>query len=296
MLGLALLSTSAFAGPAAMTDMSKGKEIPVTQEETCDPRWYFSLGGGAEFNIGSSHIVNGFEEDFTAFGNIQGRIFPAPAHLAIDSRDWGDSHDAAWRGQAEIGYALTQHLEVFGRFNYSHADSAGLIDIGEVSVDLAPTVATFPLSAEFDDYSAWGSEVGFRFFFMPRQAWFRPYVALSGGATHVDNIDATILADTTGVGGPSDFLVYRGAYFDESWTATGAAMLGLEVKLACHWDIGVEGGARYQSRLNQDNSDFHQQRFFDGVVRSSLIPFRPVNDNAGDRWTVPVTGYVKFRF
>lgn len=291
-LGAAALSVSLFAGPEPIATSAKDKEIPVTQE-VCDPRWYFSLGGGAEFNVGNSHIVNEFDQDFSAV-TIAG--FPIPAHLDIRGRDWGDTHDSAWRGQGEIGYALTQHLEVFGRFNYAHADGSGFTDIGSLSLTGLRTVFTLPLMAELDDYTAYGGELGFRFFFLPRQTHLRPYVALSGGANHVAGIDATIVADTTVFNGPSDFLTYHGAYFDDSWTGTGAAMLGLELKLNCHWDIGVEGGARYQTRLSQDDSDLHGPRFFDNLFHVPLGPLRPINDNAGDRWTVPVTGYVKFRF
>jgi hypothetical protein len=286
------LASIALAGPEPMGDYSKGKNPIVEQMPVCDPRWYISLGGGIDVNVDSTEVTNGFDSNF----DVLVPVFPgfAPARFEINSRGWNDAFDDAWRIQGEVGYVLTPHLEIFGLFKYSQADSSGHIDIGRMLFDV-PTSA-FPLSARFEDYSAWGGELGFRFFFLTKDAIVRPYIALSGGATHVDSIGATIHADVREIGGPEDFLVYDGAFFEDSWSATGAAMLGVEVRLACHWSLGLEGGVRYENRLGQDDSDFKDLRFFDGVLALPLKEFRPINDDSGDRLFFPVNGYVKLRF
>jgi hypothetical protein len=289
---------TAMAGPAPLAVSSKDKEVQMEQAPVCDPHWYFTIGGGAEFDIGDSSLVNGFSLPFTA--EIPSFPGVTAARYEINSRNWNDFYDTTWRIQGEAGYALTSHLEIFGLFKYAHADaSSGFAGIGDILIFnpfIGNLTSTTPLSARFDDYSSYGGQLGFRFFFLPKQSRFRPYLSLSGGATHVDSINATIVADTTSIGGPNDFLFYRGGFFSDSWTASGAAMLGLEVSLACRWALGVEGGVRYESRLGQNDSDLKGLRFFDDEFATPLRSFRPVNDNAGDRWTVPVTGYVKFRF
>jgi hypothetical protein len=57
----------------------------------------------------------------------------------------------------------------------------------------------------------------------------------------------------------------------------------------------MNAGVRYQSELSDDDHDLNRViNQAAGVVDLSFL--RRLNDNAGDRWTVPVTGYLKFRF
>ncbi len=286
-----------FAGPEPLPDRSKDKEVQMVQQPpVCDPRWYFSIGGGIDVDLDGPNLNNGFLHDFRA--GTPGGFFPA--RVDSKSRDWSDGYDDAWRVQGEIGYALTQHLEVFGLFKYAQADASGRVTGSHLIVDARPFVfSDFPTSIAFDgDYSSYGGELGFRFFFLPKEARVRPYVSFSGGATHVDGIGATIFVDASEFGGPSDLEIYRGGFFNDSWVGTASALLGVEVNLACHWAVGVNGGVRYQSRLEQDDRDFDGLRIIPGGAPAaiSLRAFKQVNDDAGDRWAVPVTGYVKFRF
>ena len=151
------------------------------------------------------------------------------------------------------------------------------------------------MRARFDDYDSFGGEIGFRYYLLSRQARFRPYLSISGGASHVDDIDVTVLADTTSFAGPSDLSFFHGSFFESDWIATGSGLLGVEANLTCHWTIGVNGGAHYQSRLQENDSDLRRFRSFLGTPVSTTR-FRTVNDDVADRWTVPVTGYLKFRF
>jgi hypothetical protein len=284
------IAATSLAGPESLPDYSKGKN-PVIEEvaPVCDPRWYISLGGGIDVDLGGTDLTHNFDKDFFSF--FLG-IFPDASRAEIQSHDWNDAYDDAWRIQGEVGYALTQHVEVFGLFKYAHADANGRTTGSRVFVDGS---GPLPLSSTFDDYSAWGGELGFRFYFTPRAAHFRPYVSVSGGATHVDSIDIETRADLATIGGPADFLVYKGGFFNDSWVGAGTALLGAEFTFACHWAIGVNGGVHYETRLDQNDDDF---RDF-AVIGLDAVPrrhFRDANNDAGDRWTAPVTGYLKFRF
>jgi hypothetical protein len=282
---------TAFAGPESLPDYSKGKN-PVIEEvaPVCDPRWYISLGGGIDVDLGGTDLTHNFDKDFTSF--FLGFI-PVASRAEMQSHDWSDVYDDAWRIQGELGYALTQHVEVFGLFKYAHADANDHATGSRVLID----GFTFPLTREFDDYNAWGGELGFRFYFTQRAAHIRPYISLSGGATHVDSIGLETRADLTSAGGPADFLAYKGGFFNDSWVGAGTALLGVEFIVACHWAIGVNGGVHYETRLDQNDNDY--KGFVDfggGLFDVPLRPFRQSNDDAGDRWTAPVTGYVKLRF
>ena len=279
-----------FAGPAAIQDYSKDKEVPVRQEQICDPRWYVSVGGGGDFNIGNTAL----NQEVRAFG-----LAPFTSAF-IERHDFTDVYSDGWHAEGEIGYALTQHLEVFGNFHYAHAAADQRTTGSRVVTDFSPfggPTFVFPLSSEFDDYNSWGGELGFRWFLFERPAKWRPYFAVSGGASHVDKINISTFVDFRDIGGPADVRVFHGGFFDDSWVGTGAAVLGMEYNVTCHWTLGVNGGVRYATRLEQSDSDLRRASFT--VPNGPTIPLRfatPSNDNAGDRWTVPVTGYVKFRF
>jgi hypothetical protein len=82
---------------------------------------------------------------------------------------------------------------------------------------------------------------------------------------------------------------------------TGAAMLGLEVPINCHWAFGVEGGIRYESA--PDGTDVIRRTFtyYDGVGSGAQGTYNLSNNpghynNAGDRLYFPANIYLKFRF
>lgn len=282
---------SVLAGPEQMPVSSKDKEVQMEQAAAvCDPRWYFSIGGGIDVDLGSRDLNQALEPNY--FNNTLTTAY-------INEHDWDDVYDNAWRIQGEFGYALTQHLEVFALFKYAHADADDRTRGSHADFLIVPPPTVFPISSEFDDYNSWGGELGFRFFFLPREARWRPYIALSGGATHTDSIGIATHVDFSADGGPSDFVAYGGGFFDESWVGTGAAVLGMEYALNCHWTLGVNAGVRYESSLDDDDSDFTSDaiRFpGSGGVTFDGDFLRPSNNDAGDRFYCPVTGYVKFRF
>ncbi|MEY2546544.1 MAG: hypothetical protein QOG48_1661, partial [Verrucomicrobiota bacterium] len=220
-----------YAGPETISSGKESKQVQMEQAPVCDPRWYFSLGGGADFDLGSTDFTRAFEYRMVS-GLLGG---PATLSQHAPSLDWSDVYDTTWHAGGEIGYALTEHLELFGAFNYAHADSTGFHDWGILRAS-AVRVGTlgFPLRASFDDYDAITGELGFRFFFLSRQARIRPYLAISGGATHVDNIDLNAVIDVRSIGGPDDATFARGSFYEDSWVGTAAAVLGVEANLTCH--------------------------------------------------------------
>ena len=256
---------STFAGPASIPDYSKDKN-PVVQQTVCDPKWYISIGGGTDFDYQAT--------DF--FNSARSLVFGGAVLLDINSHTYDSVYNTNfYRIQGEVGYVLTNHIEVFGLFKYSHADS-------EVTSGSTATVVggpSFVLTDHWGDYSAWGGELGLRYFFLPKEARFRPYVSISGGATAVDSIDLLVI-DSTGS------TAFKGALYDNSVVGTGALLIGLEVRVTCHFSVGADAGVRYESKLEGNDTDLTAQGY-------SAIS--NVND-AGDRLYCPLTVYAKFRF
>jgi hypothetical protein len=272
-------------------------EVPTT----CDPRWYISVKSGAAIDTGATQINQGFTTDFTST-YFQSDL---PSTAFIQSHDWSDAYGEAWNIEAEVGYVLTRHIELFGLFRFEHGEgdagtnntstSGSHVVIGNSQT--FPNV-DFPISSKFGDYNSYGGEIGLRYFLLPTEAKFRPYVSLAGGAAYVPAIDIRTFADESSFFNQSSHaLVYDGGFFEGSavWTATG--MVGIEYRPECHWSVGVEAGLRYISQLSENDRDFKgDATFFFNEVHVPISPFRRANDNSGDRLVVPLDAYIKFRF
>src|SRR5262249_15909196 len=129
----------------------------------------------------------------------------------------------------------------------------------------------------FDDYNSYGFQLGVRYFFLPKTSRLRPYVSIAGGASHVDSIGVDTAAE------PSNIVISRSHFFDDSWVGTVTGLVGVEYSLSCHFGVGINAGVGYSSPLSEDDSDVQD-------------PVSKVNDDAGDRVYFPVAVYAKIRF
>lgn len=283
LLALVFTFGSAYAGSA---DYSKDKAI-VQPAPVCDPRWYISIGGGLDLDYQATNFVNGTNFEPYA-GNPTDQI-----------RLGGHTYDSVfgdtlYRIQGELGYVLNDHIELFGLFKYAggYGDTFGDIDY--------ETSSSYPIKTYFGEYRSWGGELGLRWFFFPKQneAWHvRPYVSISGGATFVQSISV----DSEYSYGTNSYLpAFKGNLYDDSIVGTGALMIGLEVPINCHWSFGVEGGVRYESKL--DSTDVIRRTFGYYDTNPALLGSYNVSANAanyndaGDRLYFPANIYLKFRF
>jgi opacity protein-like surface antigen len=256
-----------FAGPERM-DTSKEVMAPPP---VCDPRWYVSIGGGTDFPV--SEFSNGLHE--TVGGT----------DLAIKSRDWSDVYNNVLNFKGEVGSVLTDHLELFGNFQYTHADSE--LVRGSMATFAGRTREYF---SKWGDYDAFGGELGARWYFFPKDAKIRPYVSIAGGATMVESIK--LHADQSSpffsTGGP--FTIYDGGFYDDTIVFTGTLMVGVEYNVTCHWSVGSGVGVRYQSELDENDRDFN------AASLSAVRALTALNHDNGDRFSIPTTVYAKFRF
>jgi hypothetical protein len=290
-LAMALFQPAAFGGPESLPDHSKDKVQMIEQAPICDPRWYISLGGSVDFQLGE-------------FSNGVSEIGPGGVNIEIESYDWDEVYDIAWNIQGEFGYALTNHIELFANFRFTQASS----DSVRETALIFPGLFDVDFVAEFDDYKSWGGEIGLRYYFFGKQARFRPYVAISGGASCVDDIDLRLETADFPLG--DDFTFYDGDFYDSTLVGTAAAVLGVEFAVVpCKFFIGADVGVRWQSELDGDDSDFDDftNGETDGVLggngnggsgfqQAVISLLDPLNDSDSNHFTIPVSVYAKFRF
>ncbi|HEX4638160.1 MAG TPA: hypothetical protein VH170_01605 [Chthoniobacterales bacterium] len=275
--------TSAFAGPEVLPS-AKDKN-PIVEIPTCKTTWYFTISGGADFDLGATDINKSRTQS----------IIPGFVTAFIKQHDFNDAFDdVGYHVQGELGFAVGNYWEFFGLFKWEHVDASGRTSGSHVLISVPRVIiADIPFGSEFGDYNSYGFEFGARFFFLSRQARFRPYISVSGGPTEADAIDITTFTDFSSIGGPSNVKLFHGRYLSDTLIGTGAAMLGAEYAINCHVSIGVEGGIRYESPLDDDDRTFEHRSVL-GIVPLGFL--RSVNNGVGDRLVVPASGYVKLRW
>ena len=296
-IAFAALSSNGLAGVEPI-DASKSKEM-IQPAPACDPRWYLSIGGGLDIDFQATDFVSA--TDFTLESTTPPVI--EPQLELYKSRSYDDVYGNLYRIQGEIGYVLTNHIEIFALLKYAFGYG------GHFGGDLdrqpsPPDEHFFPIDTYYGDYRSWGGELGLRYFFCSKETWepwrFRPYVSLSAGATHVESIQvvARYLSNEFGPVIPA----FAGNLYDDSVVGTGALMLGVELPVSCHWAFGVEAGVRYESEL--DSTDVIRRTitdYDDSREEANSFHYR-VGDNAGHynsdgaRLYCPANVYLKFRF
>jgi hypothetical protein len=269
-------TVAGLAGPEPIADNSKDKNV-IEQKAEVECNWYVSVGGGTDFDFDStpfnrSHVI----PDLSGLAEI---------HVA--RHDYNDVYDTNYRIQGELGYALGQHWEFFGRFTYDAASNQTTTGSFVRSV-----AGRLDLESNWSDYTSYGGEVGLRYFFPPRHACIRPYISLSGGATRVESIDLTTrAANNLGPIAAGDIL-FDGNFYGNSVVATGSALAGIEVPVTRCFAIGADAGLRYESKLAQDDGNLKHST----IAGFGFPNLNKANDNAGDRLFCPVTLYGKIRF
>ena len=185
---------------------------------------------------------------------------------SVGARSYDDIYDAGFGFRAGLGYGIARNVELFGDFTYGRA-SAQNLSVGDV--------AGLDLRASFAKYSSRGLEGGLRLHFAP-ESTLKPYVALVGGVKWIDEIPATFSVPAAGV------VLADTPFYAASTVPTLGSDFGLTFDVARNMAIGAEAGLRYHTKLSRLN----------GLAGTGL---ENLND-AGDRWSFPVTAVVKFRF
>ena len=194
----------------------------------------------------------------------QGTVLGLPT--TVDAKTNNDIFDPGIGWRAGVGYGISRKVELFGDFAWKTA-SASELSVGNV--------ATLDLRAAFSDYTAYGVEGGMRFHMMPEMR-VGPYVTALAGFRRVEAIPGTFSVPAAGV------TLSDTPFFDDSIVPVFGGGAGVLFALSSRVSIGVEAGVRYHTDLKD----------IEGLAGTGL---ENLND-AGDRWSVPVSGVLRFGF
>jgi hypothetical protein len=184
----------------------------------------------------------------------------------VEAKKNRDVYDPGVGWRAGVGYGVSRHVELFGTFAWERASSSEL-SVGHV--------ASLDLRASFGDYTSYGVDAGLRYHLAPGGR-VNPYVAALAGFRRVDAIPGTFSVPAAGV------TLEDTPFFDDSTVPVVGGDVGVLFAVSPSVSLGVEGGVRYHTDLSE----------LEGLAGTGL---ENLND-AGSRWSVPITGVLRFSF
>lgn len=210
------------------------------------------LGVGTSFDIGGDIYTEkpaGPAKD--AFGNPSpGRtVSIQPAVSYKDAWDNAISYDVA------ATYDLNRSTTAIARLGYSKADGKDFA-LGEATEG----GVTAPVTGRLSDLEQYTIEGGIRKYagnLGNNYTGLRPYVGVSGGFTHTNDIELTQTSTAFANGTETQ------SFSDASWSPTASGVIGAEYQVGARTAIGLETGIRWTDNVN-------------------------TNLTSKDRWQVPV--------
>jgi len=263
-----VLATSVlmFAAPAHAGPLGQG-------------RFAGSLSVGSETSI-EGDVHRGATAPVASLAALNPNLPAVSAELRIGSRSYDDIYEQATFFEVAGAYGLGSAREVFGALRSTSADE-GSVQVGTAFVPALS--AELPVFGTFDEYSAFGAEIGVRQYFS--EGVFSPYVAGRLGILMVDEINATFSVPVpAGVGAePNDINLVDVPFYGETTTWTVGADVGGSYDFNDAFSVFGEVGVRYQGELEGDDAAIG------GLGLGSI------NDD-GSRWSVPVSIGARFAF
>jgi len=218
------------------------------------PRW------SVAFNLGADVAVTG-----DVHGGGTGTVLTLPT--TVEARSYDEIYGKPFTWSADLGFMATSSGEVRARAFRTRAE-ADRVQVGDV--------ATLPLFAQFDPYTALGMDVGYRQYLSPAASPVRPFAGASVGFVHLDEINATFSVPAASVVLP-DVPMY-------SSSTVPAFALSAGVMIPVGGNVGIQGGVDFRWHGDLDPVD--------GLAGTGL---ERINDESR-RWSIPVTVGAVVRF
>lgn len=187
---------------------------------------------------------------------------------SVDAKSWNDVYGGfgVVRFGGGLGYGVSENVEIIGNVSYGRG-SADLLQVGNV--------AGLALNAEFANYEDLTVEGGLRLHVAAARA-FDPYINVVAGIRRVSAIPSTFTVPAAGV------TLADTPFYDDSTVGLFGGDFGIAFNLGRNVSLGGEVGLRWQGALTD----------IEGLAGTGL---ENLND-VGQRWSVPVSAVLTFRF
>jgi hypothetical protein len=199
-----------------------------------------------------------------------------PAVLDIGSRKFSKVYDAPAQFGIEMGYGLTNNVELFGGINYAKAEGSR-IQVGTATV-AALNNAVLPTFGAFSDLTNVEFEGGARYFFAGDG--IAPFIGGSLGGVQQDAVKATFTIPDA----PSGGITLADVPFFKKTTALSVGVEGgVSFGLSDTIDGRLSAGAKYIGAARGDDTAL------------SGLGLGTIN-NGSERWSYPIKASLAIRF
>ena len=174
--------------------------------------WSVALYAG-DADSGSGKFRSEQTASIANLGTFDPKLAGASGTLSLDRLGYHEAYHNRFSAALEVGYALNENLQAFGRFGYD-ARQGRERDIGSLSS--AGLAARQRVIAHFGNSDSRGLEVGARYLWLASEKW-RPYVAVSVGATRTDDMNASLNVTNTAINIRQVRFAKSGSTFSQSF-------------------------------------------------------------------------------
>lgn len=174
--------------------------------------WSVALYAG-DADSGSGKFQSPRFASVANLGTVDPKLAGSSGTLSLDRLGYHEAYHNRFSGALEVGYAVNENLQAFGRFGYD-ARQGRERDIGSLSSAALPSPQR--VIAHFGNSDSRGLEVGARYLWLASEQW-RPYVAVSIGATHTDDMNASLNVTNTAINLKQVRFADAGSTFSQSF-------------------------------------------------------------------------------
>ena len=236
----------------------------------------FSGSGSLGTSIfGSGNLHGGATTTVPSLTALNPALPAVPADLVIGSRKFSKVYDAPFQFGLELGYGLSDDIELFGGVNYAKSNGSR-IQVGVANV--AALNATLPVLGAFGDLKNFGVEGGARYFFTGEQ--FRPFIGGSLGVVQQDALKATFTIPDAPAGG---ITLSNVPFFKKTTSMSAGVEGGISAGLGETMEGRLSVGARYIGAFKGDDTGLS------GLGLGSI-------NNGTERWSYPIKATLAIRF
>jgi hypothetical protein len=225
--------------------------------------------------FGSGNLHGGATTTVPSLTALNPGLPAVPADLVIGSRKFSKVYDAPAQFGIEVGYGLTDNIELFGGLNYAKAEGSR-IQVGTATV--AALGATLPVFGQFGDLETFEFEGGARYFFGGDT--FSPFVGGSLGAVQQDKVAATFTIPDAPAGG---ITLSNVPFFKQTTALSVGVEGGVAFGLSETIDGRLSAGAKYIGAGRGDDTGLS------GLGLGSI-------NNGSERWVYPIKATLAVRF
>jgi hypothetical protein len=226
--------------------------------------------------FGSGNLHGGATTTVPSLRALNPALPAVPAVLDIGSRKFSKVYDAPAQFGVEMGYGLTDSIELFGGLNYAKSEGSR-IQVGTATV-AALNNAILPTFGQFGDLENLEFEGGARYFFAGDS--FSPFIGASLGAVQQDAVKATFTIPDAPAGG---ITLSNVPFFKKTTALSVGVEGGMSFGLSDSVDGRLSAGAKYIGAARGDDTGLS------GLGLSTI-------NNGSERWSYPIKATIAVRF